>query len=244
MVEGKTTPRDRVFAMTTLATAYSTREVQQNWHNSRAAQLTDALRSALVNPVMVRIQADWPATALRGVRLVATSDWREDWRIFEVRLSSPNGVLHSTPWWFLKASPNIWEAFRAFDGNRATYWSSREPEGKGMYLEVDLDNPETVSSIEVISERTKPVETMLIQGLTPEGKWKLLADGLHTEVAPPLDTRRDAIRSLKSAGFTCVLVSAEGQGTARIGRDMQLHSLAWGVEDIANIGPVHLFRLL
>lgn len=245
MVEAATTPRDRIFAMTTMALAYSTRDVEQTWHSSHAVQLTDALRSALAKPVMLRVLADWPGASLRGLRLVASSDWPGEWRVFEVRLYSPSGVLKPGPQWFLKASPNLWEASRAFDGNPATYWSSREPEGKGMYLEVDFDNAEKVSSIEVLSERTKPVEAMLVQGLPAEGgKWRLLADGLHTEVAPPQDTRRDAVRSLKNAGFTHVLVSSDGQGTARIGKDMLEHSQAWGVQDEASIGPVHLFRLL
>jgi hypothetical protein len=245
MVESATTPRDRIFAMTTMARAYSTRDAVQDWHSSHAVQLTDALRSALTNPVMVRILADWPAASLRGLRLVASSDWTQDWRIFEVRLHSPSGILVPGRQWFLKASPNLWEASRAFDGNPATYWSSREPEGKGMYLEVDFDNAEKVSSIEVLSERTKPVEAMLVQGLPAEGgKWGLLADGLHTEVAPPQDTRRNAVRSLKNAGFTHVLVSIDGQGTSRIGKDMLEHSVAWGIQDVASIGPVHLFRLL
>jgi hypothetical protein len=245
MVETNTKPRERVFTMATIANAYSTRDLLPYWHSSRAAQLADSLRSAFSNPVMARIQANWPPASLRGLRFVATSDWPGEWRIFDVRVFSPAGVLTPGPEWFLKAWPNIWEAPRAFDGNRATYWSSRAPEGRGMYLEVDFDRPEMVSSIELLSESNKPVETMLIQGLPADGSnWRLLTDGIHTEKAAPQDLRREAVRSLRNARLTYILVGSEGQGTSRIGKDMLEHPIAWGVEDVASIGPVHLFRIL
>jgi 4-amino-4-deoxy-L-arabinose transferase-like glycosyltransferase len=245
LVETRTQPTDRIFALVTLANAYTTRGVLQFWHSSRAVQLTDALNSALVKPVTVQIQADWPPASLSALRVVTTAEWSNEWRIFEARLASPGGFISPGPQWFLKASPNLWEAPRAFDGNRTTYWSSRSPEGPGMFLEVDFDRPQIVSSIELLSERTKPAETLIVQGLPAEGgKWRLLADGLHTEIAEPQDLRREAVRALKDAGFTYVLVSSEGQGAARIGKDMWDHPVAWGVEDVESIGPVHLFRLL
>jgi Dolichyl-phosphate-mannose-protein mannosyltransferase len=245
LVEAKTKPGDRIFALVTLANAYTTRDVLTYWHSSRAVQLTDALRATLVKPPTVRIQADWPAVSMRAVRMVATADWAGDWRIFEVRIGSAGGWLSPGPDWSLKAGPNLWEAGRAFDGNRATYWSSREPEAKGMFLEVDLGSAQPVTSVELFTERSKPVETMVIQGLPAEGgKWRLLADGLHTEIMEPQDLRRDAMRALKSAGFTHVLASSEGDGTSRIGKDILEHPGAWGVENVDSRGPVHLFRII
>lgn len=248
MIESNTSASSRIFGLVGLPNAYIARESLEFWHSALAIQLTDSLRSALRQPPVVRIQADWPPVGLEALRVVSTSNSTQEWRIFEMRLFSPDGPVPPSAQWSLAAFPNLWEAPRAFDGNRTTAWSSRAPEARGMFLEVEFGKPaikpEMLSSIELLTERTKPVENLIVQGRAPGAKWRLLADGLRSTPVDKEDLRREAIRALKAAGFTHILVGDQGGGTATLGKDMALHPIAWGVQDIAQVGPVHLFRIL
>jgi hypothetical protein len=239
LIETHTRPEDRVFGLYSVARAYTSRDTQEYWHSNRAEQLMDALILAWSKATLDVARCRWPEASFRAIRFVATGDSPREWRLLEARLKSGAGDVSTASGWSFSGGPDPWAASLAFDGNRTTAWRTREPQRRGMFLEVDFDRPLGLNGAELLMERNKSFPMIVVEGQEAGGKWIRLADEMMTQVAPRDDLRRDATRALKAAGFSYVLVVTE-----TLGKEMLDHAADWGVVDAAAQGEIHLLRIL
>jgi hypothetical protein len=244
LVETSTPPTARVLCLFPIAKAYVTRDVLESWHTNQAQQLTATLYAPLDRAAIDRVHADWPAAPLRRIRIVSMEDLPIPWRVFEVRFNSPGGPIFSSPQWSLDASPNRWESPRAFDGNRASAWSTLAPRRRGMFLQVDFERPQLLNAVDMTMERNYQVPMFLVQAQADGSpKWRTLADAFQTELLHREGLRYEAMFALKSAGFTHILASTDAGGLGVIGADLVKHANEWGVKNEGAIGQVHLLRI-
>jgi uncharacterized membrane protein YhaH (DUF805 family) len=244
-VETHTTPQDRVFALNGIPTSFTTREVLEYWHSNRAVRYTAALQSAFANALTVSTRAEWPPVLLRSIRFISTADLPREWSIYDVRLFSPGGFLYNSPQWSLRASPNSSDAPAAFDGNRTTFWTSRVPQQRGMFLEADFDHPQLLDSVQFLIAANAPQPGFAIEGLPAKSKqWQLLTDRFEGKVNGRQDLRREAIYGIHRAGFSVISVYSNGEGLGAIGRDMTRHPRQWSLEDLGGHGDFHLMRII
>jgi hypothetical protein len=243
-IEEHTTPKDRIFALSGISTLYTTREVLEYWHSDRSERYTAALQTAFMHTLTVNTRAEWQPTLLSGIRFVSTADLPLEWSVFDVRLSSPGGFLYNSPQWTLIGSPNPSDAAAAFDGNRTTFWTTRIPQRRGMFLEADFDHPQLLDSVQFLIAANAPQPGFAVEGRAPlDRNWKLLSDRFNGKVQGQQDLRRDAVHALHLADFSVIAVYTNGDGLDAIGRDMANHPAQWSLEDLGGIGNFRLMKI-
>ena len=245
MVEKNTKAADRIFDLTSIANAYMTREVVVYWHSAQANRLTDALAAALtaIRYPQVSMDFNWQATILRGLRFRVVSAGPNEWKLFDVNLFSGRDRVFNSPRWSLEAFPNSWEAQFALDENRATFWRTWEKVARDMFFEIQFDRPQLLNRADLIVDEPSGYLDLEVQGLAENGHWQVLSDSPRHDKLVNSDIRRDAVQAIRRAGFSHLVVPVQGDGTSRIGQEMAADGAGWGVEDIASVGDVHLFRL-
>jgi len=230
MIEDRTAPADRILCLTSVAKAYTTRDVVAYWYSTPDAELGEALQTALVPPIMVQSEAALSPTPITGVRLVAAQASEEEFRVFEINTAGA-----------LNASPNSTEAGLAADGNRVTSWRSRGPTERGMFLAVLFPHPISIGRFTAVTNGRIPL--LLQTRGKGDAKWLTVADSLRATTLPETDLRRDATRALRQAGFRFILARAGTEGMDRVSADMVQHPDDWGLRDRGQFTPVHLFEI-
>ena len=236
MIENKTEPQDRTFCLTSVAKAYTTRDVRVYWYSTHEQRLEEALETALAHPVRILASAALPGTPVTGVRVVAGAASPQEFRIFEL-----GPFAHSVSQ--TAASPNESEASSAVDGNRATSWRTRSPTERGMFLTALFSKPTALDRVDITMPEARASLPLIVQTLNPSGNWSTVADSLRTARLPVEDLRREATRALRQAGFRFILASAGNTGIDVIGTDLVKHPAEWGVRDRGEFTPVHLFEI-
>jgi hypothetical protein len=243
-IEEHTTPKDRIFAICGVSTLYTARDILEYWHSDRAQRYTAALQTAFTHTLTVNTRAEWQPTLLSGIRFISTADLPLEWSIFDVRLFSPGGFLYNSPQWTLIGSPNPSAAAAAFDGNRTTFWTTRIPQRRGMFLEAGFDHPQLLDSVQFLIAANAPQPGFAVEGRLPHDRnWKLLADRFNGKVQGPQDLRRDAVHALHLADFSLIAVYTKGDDLSAIGRDMANHPAQWSLRDLGGIGDFHLMKI-
>jgi 4-amino-4-deoxy-L-arabinose transferase-like glycosyltransferase len=243
-IEDNTTQKDRIFALCGISTLYTAREVLEYWHSDRSQRYTAALQTAFMHTLTVNTHAEWQPILLSGIRFVSTADLPLEWSIFDVRLFSPGGFLYNSPQWTLIGSPNPADAAAAFDGNRTTFWTTRIPQRRGMFLEADFDHPQLLDSAQFLIAANAPQPGFAVEGRFPHDRnWKFLTDRFNGKVQSPQDLRRDAVHALHLADFSVIAVYANGDGLGAIGLDMAKHPAQWSLQDLGGIGDFHLMKI-
>jgi len=244
-IEEHTTPQDHVFALNGVSALFTTRDVLEFWHSNRAERLTSTLQGVFDRTIMVKTRAEWPATLLSGIRFVSSAGHSNEWAIFDVRLFSPGGFLYNSPQWTLQASPNPSGAPAAFDGNRATFWTTRIPQQPGMFLEADFDHPQLLDSVQLLIAANAPQPGFRVEGRAAQSRvWQTLTGRLEGKVLPAQDLRRDAVYAVHHAGFSVISVYSNGEGLGVIGQDMLKNQKQWSVQDLGGYGDFHLMRII
>jgi hypothetical protein len=244
-IEEHTTSLDQVFALNGISTLFTTRDVLEYWHSNRAERYTAALQSAYSKTTTVRTHWEWQPILLSAIRLISTADLNGKWSVYDVRLSSPGGPLYNSPQWTLIGSPNPSGAPAAFDGNPATFWSSRTPPRRGMFLEADFDHPQLLNAVQVTIGANALEPGFAIQGRAANSRdWKLLTDRWTGKVNRGLDLRSDAVYALHHAGFSVISVYANAEGLGQIGSDMVKNQKQWSLQDLGGYGDFHLMRII
>jgi len=240
MVQDHTPPGARLFSLISVPAAYTDREVLEFWHSGQAEELYDAMRvAARPKDLLCDFRADWPPRRLRGLRIRMPKAAAGEWMIHDIKLFSGDEQIFGGPQWQLRAWPNVWELPLAFDENRATRWRTWEPIRAGMYVEVDFDRPLTLSGALMASPYPLPFE---FYGREADG-WRLLTN--RPAWTPRLvgDVRVSATRAIRDAGFRYILAYDSNEGNGLLGAAMVGHEAEWGLEKIADLGPVLLFRI-
>jgi uncharacterized membrane protein YhaH (DUF805 family) len=243
-IEEHTKPADRVFALCGISIAFTTRQVLEYWHSNQAERLTAALQAAYAKQLMVRTRFEWQPILLSGIRFRSHVDLNGELAIFDVRLFSPGGFIYNSPQWTLIGSPNPSDAPAAFDGNPATFWRTRVPPRRGMFLEADFDHPQLLTSVKLIIGANAPEPGFVVEGRPAKShNWQLLADRFDGKVISKPDLRAGATRALRQAGFNTIAVYTDGNGLGAIGQDMLKNLDCWGLADLGGVGEFHLFRI-
>ena len=97
MVEDNTAPQDRIYCLTGVAKAYTSRDVAVYWYSTPDQQLADALTIATSRQPMVQASATLPGTPVNGVRVVAGAASPQEFRIAELRLSLRENLFRRKP---------------------------------------------------------------------------------------------------------------------------------------------------
>ncbi len=242
----RVTPADaRTLALLTVANAYLDREVAVSWQSAEADQLTDTLRLASLYSTSPTFdwKAAWPERAVRTLRFRMPAAYPGEWDISEVQLFSGEDRVFNSPQWTLKGWPNRWEGPLAFDGNLATRWRTWETVREGMYLDVELGNPQRLTAAVLVTHTPAFRVPLEIYGLDVKGQWHLLSNTPQAIPRSPRDIRLDAARALKRAGFRYLLVPTGQGGNAPIGNVLVGHEAEWGMERAGEAGRFYLLRV-
>ncbi len=243
LIQDRTQPGERIFSLASVATAYTDREVLDFWHSAQAAELSDALYSALAPKApLFDVRADFTPRPLLGVRIRIPQASPAEWCIHDVLLFLGDYRIFGSPQWQLRGWPNEWESPLAFDGNRATRWRSREPIRAGMFVEADFDRPQVLSSALMTSPTPFFHVPFEFYG-RESGGWRLLTSRPIVTAKPLGDVRMAATRAVQSAGFRYILADDGGGGYGVLGAAMAHYEGEWGLERAGEFGPVVLLRI-
>ncbi len=245
MVEHATPPGSRTLALMSVASAYLDRDVAVTWQSSEGDRLLDTLRLASLYSTTPTFdwKATWPEQAVRNLRFRMPAAYDGEWDINEVRLFSGDDRVFNSPQWTLAGWPNRWEAPLAFDGNLATRWRTWETVRAGMYLDIELGNPQRLTGAVLVTHTPVFRVQLEIYGLDVKGRWRLLSTSPQAIPRPPQDLRLDAARALRSAGFRYLLAPTGAGGNAAIGNVLLGHEAEWGLERAGDAGRFYLFHV-
>ncbi len=245
MIQHVTPPGSRTLALLSVANAYLDRDVAVTWQSAEADQLLDTLRLAsLYSDVPIfDWKAVWPEQILHDVRFRMPMAYQGEWDINEVQLFSGDNRLFNSPQWTLSAWPNRWEGPLAFDDNLATRWRTWETVRKGMYLDVELGNPQRLTAAVLVTHTPALRVPLEIYGLDMKGRWHLLSNTPEAIPRPPQDLRLEAGQALKRAGFRYLLVPTGKGGNAPLGNMLMGNAAAWGMEPIGEAGRFNLYHV-
>jgi hypothetical protein len=245
MIQRATPPDTRTLALLSVASAYLDREVAVTWQSAEADQLLDTLRLASVYSTTPTFdwKAVWEERAVRAVRFRMPVGYQGEWDINEVQLFSGEDRVFNSPQWTFGGWPNRWEVPLAFDGNMATRWRTWETVRAGMYLDVDLGNPQRLTAAVLVTHTAAFRVPLEVYGRDVQGRWHLLSNTPQAIPRAPQDIRLEASRAIKGAGFRYVLVPTGGGGNAPIGNVLVGHEAEWGMERVGEAGRFFLFRV-
>jgi hypothetical protein len=245
MIQHVTPPGSRTLALLSVANAYLDREVAVTWQSAEADQLLDTLRLAsLYSDVPIfDWKAVWPERIVHAVRFRMPMAYQGEWDISEVQLFSGENQLFNSPQWTLSAWPNRWEGPLAFDNNLATRWRTWETVREGMYLDVELGNPQRLTATVLVSHTPVLHVPLEIHGLDMKGQWHLLSNTPQAIPRPPQDLRLEAAQALKRAGFRYLLVPTGKGGNAPLGNMLMGNAAAWGMDPVGEAGSFSLYRV-
>jgi hypothetical protein len=245
MVE-RATPEDaRILSLETVASAYIARDVAVTWQSADTDQLLDTLRLASVYTGTPAFdwKAGWPAQLLRTVRFRMPAGYDGEWDINEVELYSGEYRVFNSPQWTLNGWPNRWEGPLAFDGNLATRWRTWEPVRAGMYFEVDMENPQRLTSAVLVTHTPVFRVSLEVYGQDVKGAWHLLSNSAQAIPRAPRDLRLEAARALRKSGFRYLLAATGSEGNGPVANQIVGHEPEWGLETAGFAGNFHLFRV-
>jgi hypothetical protein len=245
MIERATPAGARILGLTNVANAYLDRDVAVTWQSAEADQLLDTLRLASVYSGAQAFdwKATWAAQAVRVVRFRIPVTYEGEWDIGEIQLYSDDYRVFNSPQWSLNGWPNRWEGPLAFDSNLATRWRTWETVRAGMYFEVNLENPQRLTSAVLVSHTPVFGVPLEVFGQDVKGNWRLLSNSAQAIPRPPQDLRLEASRALRKAGFRYLLAPTGAGGNAPIGNLILGHEPEWGMERVGWAGDFHLFRV-
>jgi hypothetical protein len=245
MVERATPPGSRTLALMTVASAYVEREIAVTWQSAEGDRLLDTLRLASLYATTPTFdwKVAWPEQAMRTLRFRMPAAYEGEWDINEVRLFSGEDRVFNSPQWTLGGWPNRWEAPLAFDGNLATRWRTWETVRDGMYLDIELGNPQRLSSAVLVTHTPVFRVPLEVYGLDVKGQWHLLTKNPEAIPRAPQDLRLEAARALRAAGFRYLLAPTGSGGNAAIGNVLVGHEAEWGLERVGDAGRFYLFHV-
>ncbi len=243
MLNGCTPPGERVFALMSVASAYTERESLVFWHSATGDRLLDALRNTGEwRDPLYDVAGQWPAEPLRAMRVQIQASAPVEWCVHELRVYNGEQQVRSGAW-ILTSSANRWEVPLTMDGNLATRWRTWEPVRAGMYMEIDFGAPTTVDGANMISHAPLRGLTFTYLGRGADSRWRTLDAAPAVTRRAAEDLRPAATRALVLAGFRYVLAPTENEGLAPLGAKMAAAPAAWNLETACEAGSVRLFRV-
>ncbi len=233
LLESRAAPADRAFSFGVLDDSYLTHEVITEWQSSLGIRLGEALRGAAQPAFFPSERCDFrfaPRT-VQKLRLLQTAASPQEWNVSELRLYRSGIEIDRRPQWRLRASPNSGDVALAFDNSPLTRWSSREPSRPGMYIEVDLGEPQMVDELAVSRVAGQFGTRMEIESISAAME--------VSQVDSPPRLRRAAIEELGRHGIRWLVIHDLDPEA----NDFRSRPLQWGIELAGRSGRYSLYRL-
>ncbi len=245
MVEHYTPPDASTFALMPVAAAYAARDVSVAWQSAEGDCLIDTLRTAAKykEDPFYNWTASWPVASLQALRFRMAEGFQAEWDIAEVQLFSGEDRIFNSPLWNLRAWPNVWEAPLAFDFRRSTVWRTWEPTRPGMFLEVELDHPQSLSAAVLMSHAAAFEAPLEVYGQGTDARWRLLSNRPLTAKGPAEDLRLEATAVIRRAGYNYLLAPLNFEGNGPLGRQLMAQAPQWGLAIVGRAGPNVLFKI-
>jgi hypothetical protein len=245
MIEHFTPPDAPIFALMPVANAYIARDVSVTWQSAEGDRLVDVLHVAakFKEDPLYDWTATWEPASIRALRVRMAAGYSGEWDIDEVQLFSDGARIFNSPLWSLRAWPNVWEAPLVFDNRRSTRWRTWQDVRPGMFLEVDLDHVQNLSSAVMISHSAQYAAPLEFYGQGLDGKWTLLSRRPSVLRRPAEDLRLEATAVIRHAGYRFLLAPLGSDGNGPLGQMLLKEAPQWGLQFVGEAGPNVLFRL-
>jgi hypothetical protein len=233
---------ERVLLLWNVPQGYTTRRLW-NWYESAEGKAGHLAVWAGQNPGLQpnwEMRVQFPEAMVKAVRVVQTAAAQELWSVSEMRLYRKDTQISRRPSWRISATPNPWDAPRAFDNGPISAWSTWEPIAPGMHLQIDFDIPVSLDRVSLFCTPGQWQSKLAIEALNLNGKWNRLPTQTQIiEIATPTGIRRLATDELKALGFAYVVAGLE----EKPGRDMRRFESYWGISCIYEGDGGCLYRL-
>ena len=177
MVERATPPGARTLALMTVANAYLDREVAVTWQSAESGPPARYPAAGVLvhHDSDLRLEGDLARAGAAHAALPHAGRVRRASGTSTKSASSPaSDPVFNSPQWTLAGWPNRWEAPLAFDSNLATRWRTWEPVRAGMYLDIELGNPQRLTSAVLVTHTPVFRVPLEVYGLDVKGAWQLL----------------------------------------------------------------------
>jgi hypothetical protein len=244
LLEKFTAPNDRIFALTAVSTAYTDRQTLEYWHAAEGEWMLDWLRwvATYGRAPFYDVSADWPPQPLRALRFRLNTPHEGEWCVHEVVLRDLEDRLRPSPRWTLGGWPNEAQMTAALDENLASRWRTWTPMRPGMYMQVDFDQPQTLSGVTVVSHTPVYNVPLEFYGQDASGRWRAFGLG-RVKRRVWEDLRRAATRAIKRHGYSYILAPTGPEGLGRFGEGFVGHEEEWGIECVASAHGYYLYRI-
>jgi hypothetical protein len=233
---------ERVLLLWQVPQGYTTRRLW-NWYESAEGKAGQLAVWAGQKPGLQpnwEIRFQFPDEMVKAVRVVQTAAAPELWNVSEMRLYRQDTEISRRPAWRVSATPNPWDAPRAFDNGPISAWSTWEPIAPGMHLQVELDIPVSLDRVSLFCTPGQWRSKLAIETMDLKGKWNPVPSQPQIlEIAPPAGIRRLAADELKALGFSYVVAGLDEEP----GRDLHRFESYWGISCVFKGEGGCLYRL-
>ncbi len=239
-----------VFSLEALPEAYIDREVWISHQSALGERLTEALWAAQAE--------DWfpgqslvvsiPRRPITAVRMTQTDEHPDSWILSEVRFWNGDQQVFPSPEWRWKPPASPWEADRAHDNNPFTRWKSWRRVRPGMRFDVEFGRPLDLTSFEFVYPLAANwTYNLTFEARAEDGQWSPLPPFSEAtqrfHKVDPAAYRRWAVDELRRAGVALLLLSVGGDGWNRMAAGIDQDPAAWGLKEVASVGPRRIYRL-
>lgn len=236
-------PGRRILGFGQLPEAYTNREFLVGFQSSEGQNLREIYLSAIAlerRPTRL-VKLRIPAGRRRSVRVVQDKDdATSQWSVTEMRIYDDKREIARSPHWRLRANPAPHEVQRAFDNSTVTRWLTDRGRAAGMFIEVDFGGNEFFDRVEMLITPDQPWDTYHVEVPRDGGGWERVEAKLElAELPAPLGLRRAAVEELLARNIQYLVVVPSDFGYD----DLLLNRAVWGIEELANVGEIRLYRL-
>lgn len=243
-IEELVPPGRRVLGFGQLPEAYLNRDFMVAFQSAEGNGLRDIFLTPLVRERQAtrQVRMSIPSARHKAIRVVQNRDESGgQWTITEMRMFLGTKEIVRSPLWRLRAKPTLHEVQKAFDGSYVTRWITDQGRYNGMYVEVDFGQFETVDTVVLQISPDQPWDSYHVEVPGPQGGWVRVPTELKlVEITTPLGLRRAAVEELLRRNIQYLVVSESDFGSG----DLVLNKGVWGVEELAKVADVRLYRLL
>ncbi|MFN0101218.1 MAG: hypothetical protein ACKV2U_03900 [Bryobacteraceae bacterium] len=237
-------PGRRVMGFSQLPEAYTNRDFMVAFQSAEGNGLRDIFLTPLLRERQAtrHVRLQFPAGRHRAVRVVQNRDESGgQWTITEMRVYRGAEEVQRSPLWRLRARPALHEVQKAFDASFVTRWITDRGRYNGMYVEVDFGREEAIDLMILNLTPDQPWDSYHVEVPGAGNSWVRMKTDLQlVEVTTPLGLRRAAIEELLRRNVQYLVISGADFGSA----DLILNRSVWGLEELANVADVRLYRLL
>ncbi len=245
LIENHVPPGARVLIRTSVASAYTSRDVLVGYEGAFNEEMEDLLNVGWDPAAQPRKQwtYSFPERRVRRLRLVETGTTNipeVQWDVHELRFFDRGLELPRLPEWRLQARPNPWGVQLAFDNSAATRWRSWETLHPGMGIEVDFDREQPVDQVRVELSDLDWTVRMRVEAMEPSGLWTPLPAREELRQKPYDGSVRRAVGyELHARGVDYVLLKDTDFGAKEVAGD----PAGWGMTRLVYDSGASLYRV-